>query len=103
MQQARINDKSDQFPKRAMKAQASSGVRKQAPSGNFLDFCSLKSPFRGFQVIQTGFQLGKFFFIIKNIFIMKNLTNFHKTVETVVDLRLCSDPQHIVFVPVRKK
>ena len=34
---------------------------------------------------------------------MKNLTNFHKTVETGVDLHLCSDPQHIVFVPVRKK
>ena len=34
---------------------------------------------------------------------MKNLTDFHKIVETGVDLRLCSDPQHIVFVPVRKK
>ena len=34
---------------------------------------------------------------------MKNLTNFHKTVEASVDPHLCSDPQHIVFVSVRKK
>ena len=33
------------------------------------------------------FQLGKLF-IIKNIFGMKNLTDFRKTVETVVDPRL---------------
>ena len=32
----------------------------------------------------------KVFFIIKNIFIMKNLTDFRKTVETGVDLRLLS-------------
>ena len=31
---------------------------------------------------------------------MKNLTDFHKTVETSVDPRLCSDPQPTVFVPV---
>ena len=49
------------FPKRAPKAQASSGDRGQAPSGNFLDFY-LKSPCQGFRVIQKGFQLGKCFF-----------------------------------------
>ena len=31
------------------------------------------------------------FFIIKNIFIMKNLTDFRKTVETGVDPRLQQD------------
>ena len=49
------------FPKRAPKAQASSGDRGRAPSGNFLDFY-LKSPCQGFRVIQKGFQLGKCFF-----------------------------------------
>ena len=34
---------------------------------------------------------------------MRNLTDFHKIVETGVDPHLCSDPQHIVFVPVKKK
>ena len=35
-------------------------------------------------------QLGSFFFliVIKNILVMKNLTNFHKTEETGVDPRL---------------
>ena len=59
----------------------------------------------GFRIIQTGYwpipftldealQLGKslfiylFYFFIKNIYVMKNLTDFRKTVETVVDLRL---------------
>ena len=69
-----------------------------ASLGNFWDFNSIKSSFLGFSVIQTGYwavpfysnealQLGKFFFFIKNIFIMKNLTDFHKTGETGVDLR----------------
>ena len=34
------------------------------------------------------FNLESLFFLIKNIFIMKNLTNFHETVETDVDPRL---------------
>ena len=60
------------FPKRAPKAQASSGVRERAPSGNFLDFFSFKSPFQGFRVIQKGFQLGKcFFFLCKYIYYEK--------------------------------
>ena len=33
-------------------------------------------------------QRGKLFFFFLNIFIMKNLTNFHETVETDVDPRL---------------
>ena len=47
----------------------------------FLDFNSLKSHFLGLQVIikdriLVRFQLGKCFFIIQKVFIMKNLTNF---------------------------
>ena len=91
----------DRFPKRAFKR----GHRIYAPLGNLVDFNSLKSPFLGFRIIQTGYwpipftlgealQLGKslfiylFYFFIKNIYAMKNLTDFRKTVETVVDLRL---------------
>ena len=77
------------FPKRAPKAQASSGVRGRAPPRNCLDFYSLRSPFLGFRVIQTGywpdFNLESVF-IMKNIFIMKKyVTDFRKTVETGVD------------------
>ena len=36
----------------------------------------------------SRFKLGKFYYYIKDMFIMKNLTNFHKTVETGVDPRL---------------
>ena len=61
----------------------------ELPLEIFLDFYSFKSPFQGFQVIQTGFQLGKAgFLLIINIFIMKNVTDFCKTVETGVDLHL---------------
>ena len=85
----RIN--TNRFPKRAAKAQASRGVRRRAPPGNVLDFHSLKSPFLDFIVIQTGYwpdsNLGSVF-IIKIIFIMKNVTDFRKTVETGVDPRL---------------
>ena len=55
-----------------------------------MEFYSLKAPFLGFRVIQTGywpdFNLESVF-IIENIFIMKNVTDFRKTVETGVDLR----------------
>ena len=112
---SRIN--TDRFPKRAPRAQASRGIRGILPRGNVVDFNSLKSPFLGFWVIQTGywsvpissdeawpigglfhqgqfpccsgygviFQLGKFFFLIKNIFIMKNLTDFLEKIETDLD------------------
>ena len=83
---SRIN--TDQFPKWAAKAQASRGVRRRAPPGNFLDFHSLKSPFLDFIVIQTGYWPDsnlESVFIIKNIFVMKNVTDFRKTVETGVD------------------
>ena len=90
------------FPKRAPKAQASSGVRERAPSGNFLDFFSLKSPFQGFRVIQKGFQLGKCFFCVcVNIFIMKNVTDFGKTVEIGVDPRLVAVKLHVVYHTVK--
>ena len=83
---SRIN--TDRFPKRAPKAQASRGVRRRTLPGNFLDFHSLKSPFPGFIVIQKeywpDFNLESVF-IIKNIFVMKNVTDFRKTVETGVD------------------
>ena len=58
-------------------------MRGWAPPGNFLEFYS-------FTVIQTGywpdFNLESVF-ITKNIFIMKNVTYFRKTVETGVDPR----------------
>ena len=61
-----------------------------APPRNVLDFYSLKSPFLGFRVIQAGcwpdFNLESVF-IIKNIFNMKNVTDFRKAVETGVDPR----------------
>ena len=82
------------FPKRAPKAQASSGVRGRVPSGNFLDFYSSKSPFQGFRVTQKGFQLGKCFFST-NISIMKNVTDFGKTVEIGVDPRLVAVKLHV--------
>ena len=59
-----------------------------APPRNVLDFYSLKSPFPGFRVIQAGcrpdFNLESVF-IIKNIFNMKNVTDFRETVETGVE------------------
>ena len=69
---SRIN--TDRFPKRAPKAQASSGVQERAPPGKNLDFYSLKSPFVGFQVIQTKYWPDgnlESLFIFKNILIMK--------------------------------
>ena len=70
----------------------------------FLDINSLKFPFRGFWFIEWGLNAWKlekenicpdhfpdFYLessiIIKNMFIMKNLTDFRKTVETDVDPR----------------
>ena len=62
------------------------------PAGNVLDFNSLTSPFLSFRVIQAGywpgFNLESVFFIINNIFITKNLTDFRKMLETNVDPRL---------------
>ena len=61
---------------------------------NFLDFFGfsfLKISFPGFIVIQTGYWPDsklESISIIKNIFVMKNVTDFRKTVETVVDPRL---------------
>ena len=64
------------------------GVRGLAPPGNYLDFYSLKSPSLGFRVIQMGywpdFNLESVF-DFKDIFNMKNVTDFRKTVETGVD------------------
>ena len=58
-----------------------------------MDFHSLKSPFLDLIVIQTGYwpdsNLGSVF-IIKITFIMKNVNDFRKTVETGVDPRLYS-------------
>ena len=36
----------------------------------FLDFYSFKSPFQGFQVIQTGFQLGKAGFLLLKTYLL---------------------------------
>ena len=51
------------FPKRAPKAQASSGVRERAPSGNFLDFFLLKVPFPGFPRHSERISTWKVFFL----------------------------------------
>ena len=94
---SRIN--TDRFPKRAPKAQASRGVRRRPPPGNFLDFHSLKSPFLGFIVIQKGYWPDsnlESVFIIKNIFVTKNVTDFRKTVETGVDPHLMC--MHVITV-----
>ena len=88
---SRIN--TDRFPKRAPKAQAFSGVRGLAPKRNYLDFYSLESPFLGFRVIQMEYRPDfnlESIFIFKNIFNMKNVTYFRKTVETGVDPHLNS-------------
>ena len=79
--------------KRVPKVHASSEVWGVgwAPLGSFFGFLLLKSLFLGFRVIQTGywpdFNLESVL-TIKNIFIMKNETNFRKNGETGVDLRL---------------
>ena len=50
----------------------------------------------------SRFQLGKFFIVSKNIFIVKNLTDFRKTVETGVDPRLkrdcCADRERDLII-----
>ena len=58
-----------------------------------MDFHSLKSPFLDSIVIQTGYWPDsnlESVFIIKNIFVMKNATDFRKMVETGVDPRMVS-------------
>ena len=74
------------------------GVRGLAPPRNYLDFYSLKSPSLGFRVIQMGywpdFNLESVF-IFKDIFNMKNVTDFRKTVETGVDPHLQYDQSTI--------
>ena len=73
--------------------------RGHAPPGHFLHFNPPNSPFLGFWLIQTvfftdcpnhfpDFNLESFKFLTKNTFIMKNLTDWHKTVETGMDLYL---------------
>ena len=66
-------------------------VKDMAPLRNYLDFYSFKSPFLGFRVIQLGywpdFNLESVF-IFKNIFDIKNVPDFRKTVETGVDPHL---------------
>ena len=92
---SRIN--TDRFPKRApsAKAQAFSGVRGLASPRNYLDIYSLKSPFLGFRVIQIvywpDFNLESVF-IFKNIFNMKNVADFRKTVENP-SVSLCNRPR----------
>ena len=65
--------------------------RNLAPLRNYLDFYSLKSPFVGFRVIQMGYRPDfnlESVFIFKNIFDIKNVPDFRKTVETGVDPHL---------------
>ena len=59
------------------------GYSAGSPRIFFFYFYSLKSPFLGFRVIQTGYWpdfILQSVFIIKNIFIMKNVIDFRKTV-----------------------
>ena len=65
--------------------------RNMAPLRNYLDFYSFKSPFLGFRVIQMGYRRDfnlESVFIFKNIFDIKNVPDFRKTVETGVDPHL---------------
>ena len=65
------------------------------PLGKFFVIYLPKFPFLGSDRILTRFQLGKLF-IIKNIFIMKNLTDFCKMVETGVYAHLiCLFERHV--------
>ena len=52
---------------------------------------------RIFTICKTTGQISswKLFCLIKNIFIMKNLTDFRRTVEAGVDLRLLDNPNSI--------
>ena len=89
----------DWFPN-ALAAQASSGVWGHVPQGKFWDFNSPKSRFQCFWVIQSGYllivqtmfqfstcEVLSFYYKCIN-FIVKNLTDFGKTVETGIDPRL---------------
>ena len=68
------------------------------PLGKFFVIYLPKFPFLGSDRILTRFQLGKFF-IIKNIFIMKNLTDFCKMMETGVEPHLiCLFERHVKVV-----
>ena len=77
--------------------QASRGVWGHAPPWEIFVIYLPKFPFLGSDRILTRFQLGKFF-IIKNIFIMNNLTDFCKMVETGVDPHLICLFEHHVKV-----
>lgn len=89
----------DWFPK-ALKAQASSGVWGHVPQGNFWAVNSPKTGFQCFWVIWTGYllivqtmfqfstcEVLSFYYKCIN-FIVKNLTNFGKTVQNGIDPRL---------------
>ena len=68
------------------------------PLGKFFVIYLPKFPFLGSDRILTRFQLGKFF-IINNIFIMKNLTDFCKMMETGVEPHLiCLFERHVKVV-----
>ena len=82
----------DRFPKRGPKAQAlSKGVWGAGSPRNVLVFNSLSPLSWVFESLRQHIaqvSTWKVFFIIKNIFIMKNLTDFRKMVETGEDPRL---------------
>ena len=99
----RIN--ADRFPKWGPKAQAlSSGSGRQAPQEMPVWFLTLQVPFSGFSShsdrILPRFQPPEAFFIIKNIIITKNLTDFRKP---LVNTRLlCPNKTWKLFVPTWK-
>ena len=76
--------------------QASSGVQGGLPQEIIWIFL-LKLAFPGFPShsnrILARLELENCFFITKNLLIMKNMTDFRKTVELSVDPRLLYEPQ----------
>ena len=82
----------NRFPKRGPKAQVlSKGDWGAGSPRNVLVFNSLSPLSWVFESLRQHIaqvSTWKVFFIIKNIFIMKNLTDFRKTVETGVDPHL---------------
>ena len=71
--QARIWDLLIDLLNERQRCKLSSGVRGRAPPGNNLDFYSLKSPFLGFQVIQTGYWPDcnlKIVFLLQKIYLL---------------------------------
>ena len=82
------------FPKGAPKAQASSGVRDTLPQESFWIF----TPYSPLPRVPSHSERISTWevFLLKDIFVMKNVTDFGKNVETGVDPRLVAVKLHVV-------